>query len=370
MDRQRVPAGRLRKHVVGIVVDRPLDRMVARAGHLPVGRIGHRAAADLHLVRGADDRLRHAGVAAVEFVDEVDGLVAVDVGEGRALGREVGVHELLGHGDLGAVGRRIVIPAGFVEGRKLLAVFAAEDHLLGQQPGAGEQRAVGGLHVARHEREGTFVHDLLGCRGGFAQELVVGVVDVVLPRLVGRRLARMVLAEGAFVETYARLEGQRHPLVDQGRAFRVFGVGKAVGAGEGEVFEHFVHDVFAAVAGFGQSLLVAGRDREVVPRHGAEGPHLVVVEPCAPEAGHAFVMVVNLVAYAAPAAVHVVEHVVYAAQVGPAAFGPAALIVGRDVAVGTQQVGGDVHGAVVGVDVAARDGSVAGDHLLDESVGI
>jgi len=81
-------------------------------------------------------------------------------------------------------------------------------------------------------------------------------------------------------------------------------------------------------------------------------------------------MVVDLVAYAAPAAVHVVEHVVYAAQVGPAAFGPAALIVGRDVAVGTQQVGGDVHGAVVGVDVAARDGSVAGDHLLDESVGV
>jgi len=68
--------------------------------------------------------------------------------------------------------------------------------------------------------------------------------------------------------------------------------------------------------------------------------------------------------------VHIVEHVVHAAKVRPVALGPSGLVVGRDVAVGAQQVGRDVHGAVVGIDVAARDGSVAGDHLLDETVGI
>ena len=334
-DRQRIPARGLRQHVVGIVVDRPLDRMVARAGHLPVGRIEPFAAADLHLVGRADDRLRHAGVTAVELADEVDGLVTVDVGERRAPGREVGVHELLGHGDLGTVGRRIVVPAGLVERRELLAVLTAEDHLLREQPGAGEERAVGGLHIARDERIGSLVHDLLGGGSGLAQEFVVGVI-LGLPRFVGRRLARVVLAEGAFIEADARLEGQCHPLVDERRAFREFGVGEAVGACEGEVFQHFVHDVLAAVSGFHHRFLVAGRDREVVPGHGAEGLHLVVVEPGAPETGDALVVVVDLVAHTPLALVHIVEHVVHAAKVRPVALGPSGLVVGRDVAVGAQ----------------------------------
>ena len=323
--------------------------MVARAGHLPVGRIGHRAAADLHLVRGADDRLRHAGVAAVEFVDEVDGLIAVDVGEGRALGREVGVHELLGHGDLGTVGRRIVIPAGFVEGRKFLAVFAAEDHLLRQQPGAGEQRAVGGLHVARHEREGTFVHDLLGCRGGFAQELVVGVVDVVLPRLVGRRLARMVLAEGAFVERGAGLHGAGGVFAQAVERVARPVVGQ-VRDGAVEVLHDLLHHESAAVARPFERSPVVRRNHEVVIGDVAVFAHLFEVEQRAEEIGHA---VVALADRLVGAVARTFEVVVDVTQVGPCACAPVfggrgarALLYGAEV-LGDLDVG-DLNGIGVG----------------------
>ena len=254
-----------------------------------------------------------------------------------------------------------------MERRELLAVLTAEDHLLREQPGAGEERAVGGLHIARDERIGPLVHDLLGGGSGLAQEFVVGVI-LGLPRFVGRRLARVVLAEGAFIEADARLEGQCHPLVDERRAFRELGVGEAVGACEGEVFQHFVHDVLAAVAGFHHRLLVAGRDREVVPGHGAEGLHLVVVEPGAPETGCAFVVVVG--SFGEPLRLaHVHQEIVDVVDRRPVADRPAALQVGCPRGVGQERErlfgGHDVR-----VPVAVAQVCCAGGVFLDEPVGI
>ena len=102
----------------------------------------------------------------------------------------------------------------------------------------------------------------------------------------------MVFAVGAFEQADAGLVGQGDVPVDAGAVDPVRRR-VAVLAGEVQVFEHALHDVFTAVARFVERHHVFGVDRFVVPGYGTEGLDLLEILPCAPETGCAFVVVVG-----------------------------------------------------------------------------
>ena len=177
----------------------------------------------------------------------------------------------------------------------------------------------------------------------------------------------MVLPVGAFEQAYAGLVGQRDVAVDLGRVdpgARIV----AVFAGEVEVLEHAVHDVFAAVARFVEGRHVLRVDRCVVPGDGAEGFHLFEVLPCAPEPRRAFVVGVHLLGESLRFA-HVREEVVDVVDRRPVADRPARLQVGCPRSVG-QEGERLFRGHDVRIAVAVAQVLDARRVLLQESVRV
>ena len=360
-DRQGV-VGDLCRLVV-LVVDVVLDDLVAgqRDGEVR-GRGCGRASYELLVTRG-DDALAEPVVAVLDLGGELfaRGLVA------RTVEVEVGPYEVLVERPALPVAARRVAPRQFVVGRHANAHLAGPDHLRVVHLLLREEAAVLGPDVGRvvHDRVDAGIHQFAGGVGCGAQEAVGGLT--VLPGFAGRGVYGVVFAVGSLEQADARLVGQGDVAVDACRvdpAARVV----AVRAGEVEILEHALHDVFAAVARLVEGDHVLGVDRGVVPGHCAEEFHLLEVLPGAPEAGRSLIMGVGLLGKSA-GFVHVCQEVVDVVDRLPVADRPAGLQVGGPRGVG-QKGERLFRGHDVGVSVTVSQGFGAGGVFLKETVRV
>jgi len=125
----------------------------------------------------------------------------------------------------------------------------------------------------------------------------------------------MVFAESAFVEACAGFQSESRTLCGTESLLDrldVVGVLK-ICDGEIEIFDDFLHDDLAAVAG-GKELFVGRTERAVKPGHIAVAHEFFEVEVCAEEACHAAVESHGILVGAAVAAL---QKVVAAAEVAP-----------------------------------------------------
>ena len=365
-DRQAVPADARR--FVGVVVDVELDDLIARVAYREVGGEELRGASDQFAVFGRDDRLLQAVVAVFELLGVGRRLVVGPVGETAAVAVQIGVDEVgverpaLAHRPRGEVPRHVVPDV------LLVVVFARPHHLLFEHGGRREERTVLRGHVGRRvdERVDARLHQLFAGIGRLAQPFVVLVVFGI-PRLARRRIDAVVFAVGSLEEADARLDGQCDVAVDLlvvDPCLR----GVAVFAGVVEVFEHALHDVFAAVAGLVEVFLAVGADDVVVPGHSAEGLHQFEIVPCPPEARRTLVVGEGRFAHALRF-VHPFEEGVDVVDEVPCAVAPTALQ--RGVPDGLVEVARRLfHLDDVAVAVAARDVARTRRVGVQEAVGV
>ena len=360
-DGQRVVGNRCR--LVCLVVDVELDDLVAGQRHREIGGCRGRNAAHQLRVARRDDALRETVIAVFDFGRE---LLA-----GRRVARtvqvEVGLHEILVERPALSVAARRVTPRQVVERGHADAHLACPDHL-GRVDGLlREEFPVLGLDVGGVVHDAVYAgrHQFLTCLGAFAQEFLRSLL--VFPRLARRRVYRMVFAVGAFEQADAGLVGQGDVPVDAGAVDPVRRR-VAVLAGEVQVFEHALHDVFTAVARFVERHHVFGVDRFVVPGYGTEGLDLLEILPCAPETGCAFVVVVG--SFGEPLRLaHVHQEIVDVVDRRPVTDRPAALQVGCPRSVGQERE--RLFGSHdVRVSVAVTQVCCAGGVFLDEPVDI
>ena len=242
-----------------------LDRFVAGVRREGVARDGR----GLHLlVARTEDGLRHARIAALRLLAVRHRLPALLVGEARAVGHEVVVHEAAREAraaELDVVGHRVRDAEGFV-------VAAAEHHLAGLGVLRVEKFAVG-FRSLLVEIEGRVGDELLG-RGGRLPEVFVGVGHAV------------ILAERPLVERCAAGVGQRGPFRHAGVA--ALPRARKVSGREVEIFQHAVHHVAAVVARL-VDVGVGRAEHVVVIGHIAVGAHFEEVEVGAEEPGHGLV---------------------------------------------------------------------------------
>ena len=192
----------------------------------------------------------------------------------------------------------------------------------------------------RDQRIGAVAHQLLRGGDARAEPFLAAVQPVVLP-------------PGSLVEADARFQGQRHIAVDDVGVDVFAGLG-APGGGEVEVFEDLLHDVVARVAALVELFVVVGVDRLVVPGHVAEGLDLVPVEPRAPEAADALVMLHCCVVHIGGRVLHVLEVIVDVVERTPVAPRPVVGLLGA-VTARLEESFGLGRDADVAVLVAARE---------------
>ena len=259
--------------------------------------------ADARVARCAD-ALRQARVAVLGFFEEGHLLPSGLVGEGCAVGHEVGVDHLAcqsgpalrGHQ---GVCRRVVVDVQAVVELDGQDVFVRVGIFF------GKERQVVALGVSGVVQAVLpVVHQLLGRCGCLLQ--VVGVV-------VAFERYAVVLPVSAFVEAELRLQRHGCVAVHAEGAAGLFGLRGEVLDGVVDVLNHVRHDQLARVAGLVERF-VGRAQLDVVPGHVAEAFHLLEVEEGAEEAGQGGVLrhgrlVVTLV--------DVGQQGVHLAQVGP-----------------------------------------------------
>ena len=342
--RERVGAGGVA--LVRIVVGVPLDDAVVgqlrgQAGEDLCEFVGL-LAADLLDVVGRDEGLAQAVVAAGELVLELRLVVSVLVREARPVEVQVHVDERFGTRVALSVAARGVVPRGVVKPVERGVELVGQDHFGVLRLLALEDLAVIGRLLAgrRDQRIGAVAHQLLRGGDARAEPFLAAVQPVVLP-------------PGSLVEADARFQGQRHIAVDDVGVDVFAGLG-APGGGEVEVFEDLLHDVVARVAALVELFVVVGVDRLVVPGHVAEGLDLVPVEPRAPEAADALVMLHRRVVHIGGRVLHVLEVIVDVVERTPVAPRPVVGLLGA-VTARLEESFGLGRDADVAVLVAARE---------------
>ena len=250
----------------------------------------------------------------------------------------------------------------------LLAVLAGPDNLLRLHLVRSEKRAVLRLDGGRRvdKRINAAFHQLFTSVDGFAQPFVVFVV-LGVPCLACGGIDLVIFPVGPFEQADARFDSQRNPFVDFDIVDPLFR-GIAVIAGEIQVFQNFVHDIFPTVTRLVERFLVGRFDDIVVPRYATECFDQFEIVPCSPETGHSFVVSEGLFAYTLRF-VHTLEEGVDVVDEIPRTCGPSALQ--RGVPGRLEKVGRGIDDLYdVTVAIAERQVGCRRKIIVDKSVRI